>query len=304
MALYSPPPPARPFSDTKPVLLVSWWITIFCAVTIVVRLLGRWVRVEKLFLEDTYVAAALIPLFLRMAFVHPILIYGTNNVLVPDGSVLSDEEAQRRSIGSRLVLVSRILQPAILWLLKAATLEFFHRLVGQAGKKRYNLLLRSLLVSLPVTFLAIIIADLAECRPFPHYWQVVPDPGGQCRQGYAQLLTLTVCNVLTDLLLVVFPVPIVVRSRLSMGRKVILVGLFCLHVPTVVVAIYRVPKILQEDGYQPTRTMWASAEILVATFAANALAIGTFVRGTGAKKKRLRYEPHSESGLGSSARRQ
>jgi hypothetical protein len=93
--------------------LVSWWITIFCAVTIVVRLLGRWVRVEKLFLEDTYVAAALIPLFLRMAFVHPILIYGTNNVLVPDGSVLSDEEAQRRSIGSRLVLVSRILQPAM-----------------------------------------------------------------------------------------------------------------------------------------------------------------------------------------------
>jgi hypothetical protein len=64
---------------------------------------------------------------------------------------------------------------------------------------------------------------------------------------------------------------------------------------TVVVAVYRVPKILREDGYQATRTMWASAEILMATFAANALALGTFVRDTGVKKKKFRYrQPEGE----------
>lgn len=121
---------------------------------------------------------------------------------------------------------------------------------------------------------------------------MTPDPGGRCRQGYVHLLTVTACNVFTDLVLVVFPVPIVLKSRLSMGRKTLLVMLFCLHLFTVVVAIYKVPEIMREGGYQATRTMWASAEILMATFAANVLTIGTFVRDTGVKKKRFRpYQP-------------
>ena len=189
-----------------------------------------------------------------------------------------------------------------LWLLKFVTLEFFGRLVGLTGTKSYTILLRCIRATLAVTFLAVVIADLAECHPFTHYWQVVPDPGGQCRQGYVQLLTLTVSNVLTDILLIVFPVPIVVRSRLSIGRKTLLVGLLCLHVFTIIVAIYPVPVILREDGYQGTRTTWASVEILMATFAANALAIGTFVRDTGVKKERFRYRPDTEAGLGSARR--
>ena len=132
-----------------------------------------------------------------------------------------------------------------LWLLKLVTLEFFDRLVASSGRNRRTLLLRFTRISLALTFLAVLVADLAECQPFPHYFQVLPDPGGRCRQGYAHLLTVTVCNVFTDLLLVVFPVPIVVKSRLSVGRKMLLVVLFCLHLFTVVVAVYRVPENLR-----------------------------------------------------------
>jgi hypothetical protein len=113
MGLYSAPPPPRPFIDTKPTLLTSWWITTLCAVIIVLRLLGRCIRIERLFREDVYAAAALIPLFLRMGVVHPILLFGTNNVLVSDALPLSDNEVWQRSIGSRLVLVSRLLHPAV-----------------------------------------------------------------------------------------------------------------------------------------------------------------------------------------------
>jgi hypothetical protein len=113
MALYSSAPPARPFSDDKPTLLTSWWITIFCAVIIILRLIGRYVRVERLFGEDKIAALVLIPLFLRMGFVHPILRYGTNNVLLDDGLRLTDIEIAHRAIGSRLVLVSRVVQPTM-----------------------------------------------------------------------------------------------------------------------------------------------------------------------------------------------
>ncbi|KAK3987351.1 hypothetical protein QBC44DRAFT_295246 [Cladorrhinum sp. PSN332] len=293
MALYSPPPPARPFSEDKPTVLTSWWITIFCAAVILLRLLGRFVRVEKLFGEDKVAAAVLIPLFLRMALVHPALLYGTNNVLINHelSSEAHAEDLRRRAIGSGLILASRVAYAATLWMLKLVTLEFFNRLVGVSGKRQYARLLLFSRIVLAATFFAFVVSDLAECIPLKHYWQVSPDPGPQCRQGYANLLTGTACNVFTDLMLIIFPVPIVVQSRLKRGQKALLVGLFCLHLPTVIIAVYRIPQILEENGYQATRTMWASVEILAATFATNALAIGTFVRDKGVKKKKFRYEP-------------
>jgi len=48
---------------------------------------------------------ALVPLFIRMALVHVILLFGTNNV---DPVGLTPIQIYHRSIGSRLVLASRI----------------------------------------------------------------------------------------------------------------------------------------------------------------------------------------------------
>ncbi len=111
MPLYSDPPPLRAFGEDKPTLLVCWWITIFCAVIILLRISGRFVRTEKLFAEDKTAALALIPLFLRMGCVHVILVYGTNNAQLEDAG-LSDEDLHKRSIASGLVLLSRILYAA------------------------------------------------------------------------------------------------------------------------------------------------------------------------------------------------
>jgi hypothetical protein len=81
-----------------------------------------------------------------------------------------------------------------LWVLKNTVLEFFKRL-NINWERSYEVTLLFIRATLVATFVAVIISDLAECRPFSHYWQVLPDPGGQCRQGYVQLLTMGVCNV-------------------------------------------------------------------------------------------------------------
>ncbi|KAK0729573.1 hypothetical protein B0H67DRAFT_638177 [Lasiosphaeris hirsuta] len=295
MTLYSSPPLARPFSDDKPTVLVSWWMASFCTVIITLRIAGRYIRVEKLFVEDKIAALALIPMFLRMAFVHVVLLFGTNNVLVEDdGLRLSVEEIRRRKIGSSLVLVTRLLHPATVWILKAVTLEFFGRLV--MGQKKYKMTFWSMRAIFFATFGAVIVSDLAECRPFSDYWTVFPDPGGQCRQGYATFVTTAVGSILTDVLLVVFPVPIIASIQLSLGRKVVLMLLFCLGLLNVIITAYRIPQVLGEHGYQGTRSMWASVEILIATGVANALALGSFVRDTGAKKAKFKqHDPHDGS---------
>ncbi|RKU44094.1 hypothetical protein DL546_000868 [Coniochaeta pulveracea] len=179
--------------------------------------------------------------------------------------------------------------------MKAGTLEFLSRLKPMSRQKTFSRVLWTLRGTLVVTFLVVVISDLAECQPVAHYWQVLPDPGPRCRQGYASLLTTTVCNVLTELLLVAFPIPILLTSRIPGPRKAMLIALFCLGLFTVVVSIRRVPQIISEKGYQSTRTMWASCEILVATVAANTLALASFVRDLGAKKAKFKINPYFSS---------
>ena len=110
-ALYTPPPPATTADHNRPTLLVSWWCTGFALAIILVRLIGRYIRTERLFMEDKIMAISIIPLLARMALVHVVLRFGTNNALIPDD--LGPEGIRRRQIGSKLVLPSRILYAAL-----------------------------------------------------------------------------------------------------------------------------------------------------------------------------------------------
>ncbi|KAL6856804.1 hypothetical protein J3F83DRAFT_381165 [Trichoderma novae-zelandiae] len=292
MALYSSAPPERPFSDAKPTLLVAWWTTLFCTCLILLRLSGRYIRVEKLFVEDKITALALLPLYLRMACTHVVLLYGTNNIELA-GLELSPEEVRQRTIASKVVLAGRIFHAATLWTLKFTTLEFLNRLAGASSKRVYKILINILRSLLAASFVAIVVSDVAECRPISHYWQIVPDPGPQCRQGMAQLITMGISSAVLDVILIVFPIPIIMSTRIPTRRKVLLSLLFCFGFLTVAITIYRIPETIKEHGDQIVRSMWASVELLAATAVANLVALGSFLRDSGARKIKFRPNYHS-----------
>ncbi|KAI2626194.1 GPCR protein, PTH11-type [Xylaria nigripes] len=289
MSLYSSPPPLHTPDGDKPTLLVCWWITLFCTTIIFLRVGGRFIRSEMLFREDKSVLFAVIPLFLRMGLVHTILLWGTNNAqfIWP----LTETERRHKSIASALVIGSRILYAATLWILKLAILDFFRRLTSKSWRKTHEITLTIIRGILIVTFIAVLIADLAECQPFDHYWQVLPDPGGQCRQGYVQLVTMATCNIITDLVLVIFPVPIILASHMGAKKKIQLTLLFCLSLGPVGTTIFRVVYVFRAHGSQQTRSLLASVELLFATTAANALVLGSFVRDRGTKKIKYKANP-------------
>jgi hypothetical protein len=135
---------------------------------------------------------------------------------------------------------------------------------------------------------AVVIATLSECQPFNHYWQVVPDPGPSCRTGYINLITMGTCDVITDLLLIAIPVPIILMAQMPLKRRLALSILFCLSLILVAITSYRVPSVIQHNGSQQYRSLIASFEILAATAVSNVLVIGSFVRDRGVKK--LKYK--------------
>ena len=150
---------------------------------------------------------------------------------------------------------------------------------------------------LATTLVAVVLATLTECQPFDHYWQVIPDPGSSCRLGYANLITMGVCDVITDIYLVTIPIPLVIASTMRLKKKVSLVFFFAFSMILVAITCFRVPSVIQRDGVQGYRSLLASLEILAATAVSNAVVIGSFVRDRGVKKPKFKkpYGPASMS---------
>jgi hypothetical protein len=288
------PPDRRTRAANNPTLLYSWWCTIFSIVIIGFRLSGRYIRNERLFREDKIMALSIIPLVARMGCIHVVLIYGTNNVDVT--SLTDPVKIHRREIGSRCVLAARIFYATFIWMAKFTVSEFLKRLTERFWKKGYEWGLRGIRIFLAATFLMVVIATLAECRPhFHHYWQVVPDPGPKCRQGYAQLLTMGVADIITDILLVAFPIPIIFRSAMPLKRKLSLTALFSLSIILIAVTGARMPLVIGRKGVQQFRTVFASSEILAATIVANAIILGSFLRDRGVKKTKFKAPSTTDS---------
>lgn len=162
-------------------------------------------------------------------------------------------------------------------------------------KKGYEYGLRGIRIFLVATFVAVVIATLAECQPFSHYWQVIPDPGPQCRQGYAHLLTMGITDIITDILLVFFPIPIILKSGMPIKRKLSLIALFSMSVILIGITGARVPLVIERRGLQQFRTVLASSEILAATVVSNAIILGSFLRDRGLKKAKYKSGSTTDS---------
>lgn len=228
---------------------------------------------------------SIVPLMIRMAFIHPVLLWGTNNVQTAG---LTESEIYHRSIASRLVLGARIWYAIYIWAAKVAVLEFVQKIISKSWTKFYRKGALALYIFLALTFIAVIVATLAECRPFSHYWQVVPDPGHNCRSGSAQLITMGTCDIVSDIALIVFPVPLVIMSRMRMSKKISLTLLFLLSFIMIAVTAYRIPAVIKRNYSQQYRSLLASLEIFAATAVSNGIVIGSFLRDKGVKKSRYR----------------
>lgn len=244
-------------------------------------------RTERLFREDIIMLYSIIPLMIRMALVHVVLIWGTNNTVTFG---LSPDEILHRTIGSKLVLASRIFYATFIWVAKLTVLEFLKRTVGAAWAKSYEIGLRLIYGFLAVTYISVVIATLVECHPFYQYWQVIPDPGPQCREGLVQLMAMGVCDIVTDIVLIVFPIPLVVRSSMRVRKKISLILLFLTSIILIAITSYRIPSTMDRRSSQQYRSLLASLEILAAAFVSNSVVIGSFIRDKGVKKAKFKAD--------------
>ncbi|KAG8527575.1 uncharacterized protein KY384_007728 [Bacidia gigantensis] len=74
------------------------------------------------------------------------------------------------------------------------------------------------------------------CRPIQQYWQV-PVDNSQCASYYHHLVTASVFNISSDLIMLLIPLPMLIKARLPFKRKLVLCGVFSLGIFVILAAI-------------------------------------------------------------------
>ncbi|RPB29266.1 hypothetical protein L211DRAFT_882255, partial [Terfezia boudieri ATCC MYA-4762] len=229
----------HPLKRDWPTLIVTY-ISAFLSLTfIAIRLICRRIRGERYwsFHDDMWMGISVFPLIFRLGLIHVVIVYGTNSLSVEMLQALNEGEKEERILGSKVVLATRITYAAFLWCMKACILAFLSRLMS------------------------------AE----PKYARAIRVIGAaSCAEAFGQLITMGVLNIVTDIVLIILPLPLIFKSRLPLLRKAQLSLLFMLSFAVIIVTVSRMPVILDSTTMQNSRSLWASIEILVSCVVANA----------------------------------
>ncbi|CRK45052.1 hypothetical protein BN1723_006422 [Verticillium longisporum] len=253
-----------------PTLIIIHWLFSWIALAImVVRLIWRKVAKQAFNLGDYLTMAACVFVVARMGIIHMVLTWKTNNMPAAyrENHVFTPKEIHQREIGSKLSLTARVVYSSYLWLQKLVLLDLYRRLLVKLPHEHIKVY--SFLAVFLVTWIACQVSTFIECKPIHLYWQVVPHPGS-CVEAEAQLMTVGILNIVTDLMLILLPLPLVVAMQAAWRLKAQLYVLFLLGIFIIAITIVRLPITTLHKDSQLDRSTWASVELLVTAFVVNA----------------------------------
>ncbi|KAI0101111.1 hypothetical protein F4814DRAFT_105891 [Daldinia grandis] len=254
--------------------------------------ISRWRR-EPIDLSFVFVVLSILMIIGRIITNNFYLRFGTANDVLHDPHFSDRHDTSRLKTGSILVLLARVLLTAALWFQICLLLLFYSRITS--GITWADRLTKTAWVAVVLTFIAVVLATFLECRPISLYWQISPDPG-HCVRAYVQLLIQGIANIIIDLMLLFIAYPLVCLRKRSLSEYVSLYSLFALGTFCIVITIIRVVLIFSENSSQTTRSLWASVQMLVSCFVANAPTIYGSLRVARRKRSGHRSTPGYASG--------
>ncbi|CAI4212819.1 unnamed protein product [Parascedosporium putredinis] len=144
--------------------------------------------------------------------------------------------------------------------------------LGDNGLPEYRNRLRIGIGILIFTYILLILLISLGCMPVKKNWQIHPDPGNSCQPAMSHLkifITL-VLNILTDIYLIMIPIPLLWSARLPTMKKIGLCILFSGAIFVMTAGLLRCVLILKNPVSGPRQgSAWAIRESFVAITASS-----------------------------------
>lgn len=106
-------------------------------------------------------------------------------------------------------------------------ISIVHLYITIFGSNRTFLMIAyAVMVLLSAFGVAVVIDDLLACRPLSKMWK--PLQPGVCENPFVSLVALSSCNMATDLILILLPMPMIWGLQMATRRKIGLTIIFAL----------------------------------------------------------------------------
>ncbi|KAJ5502340.1 hypothetical protein N7463_005214 [Penicillium fimorum] len=149
--------------------------------------------------------------------------------------VLSDpQQVHERILGSKIVILLEQCMLFVAWGVKVCMLILYWRITKSLPS---NLYVKILAAYVALGFVVIMVTYYAVyCRPFSQYW-AFPVSNLQCATYQHYSITQAVFNISSDAFMFAIPVPLIVKARLPLHRKILIICIMSLGLFTAVAAI-------------------------------------------------------------------
>ncbi|KAF7889117.1 hypothetical protein EAF00_009417 [Botryotinia globosa] len=252
------------------------------AVTAVVLLLTcarfflRRIKHERIYPDDWLMICAFF-LMGGFASTFPVLLQtGLGNHAHSDAETVEETE-----FDSKYIMFGRIAYVSYIWSLKACILLYYYRLTTRQPEQRYVIYTFWLIAA---TWTTTLLLWMLQCRPFNLNWKLT-NPPQKCAEGRVGLLFMAISIIVTNVILIAIPLPMIWRTQMVTATKLKVSAVFLVGIFLVVISIIRT--VLQESRTQEIddRFFWGNMECLLMAFFANAPILNALYRrikaGTG-----------------------
>ncbi|KAJ0382636.1 hypothetical protein COL922a_012146 [Colletotrichum nupharicola] len=189
---------------------------------------------------------------------------GSNLFPIEDYATFSPQDIQARIANSKLVLISEQCMLNLIYVLKACVLILYTRLTLNLSTRRF---VRWLALYVVIGWTATQITMFSACHPFTDYWAVSPS-NPQCATFETYAILQALFNISSDMLMLMVPLPLIIRMTVLWRQKVVLVFIFSLGI-CVIVAAFLTKVYNLSDPYSPRYMLWYIREASVAVYVSN-----------------------------------
>ncbi|KAG5924051.1 hypothetical protein E4U53_003470 [Claviceps sorghi] len=224
---------------TTSLLIESWVLYALGVLIVAARLFSRRIKLGKwrhLMIDDYLMLFALMNFTGVVMSINEVAENGSNYMSPAEAAALTPEGVHNAIYGSIMTFVLEIFTITGTWAIKACLLILYARLTRNTVSQQ-NMLVKITAGYCALTYVLVMVLFLFFwCHPTYEYW-AVPVRIDQCATYYNHMIFATACNISSDLLLLLIPVPIILKTRLPRKRKVILTCILGLGVFNILAAI-------------------------------------------------------------------
>ncbi|KAF2665750.1 hypothetical protein BT63DRAFT_74773 [Microthyrium microscopicum] len=218
-----------PSSGGKSLLICGSIFAVLCTIWMVLRMYSRKVRNTCIYAEDWLVLAALIFYYALLVNIFYLVIaagLGHHDVDIPPHMIITL---------IKFSIPLNTLFTLSLGLVKCSICLTLSRIFFMPPYKQLALL--SLLLAIFWTTAAIIVI-FATCRPVSALWNPLT-PGAVCSDTNRAIFATNCADIVLDALIVVLPLPVIIRLQVPRANKIALVFLFALGLITIGAGVLR-----------------------------------------------------------------